>query len=212
MIKGVLFDFWGTLVANGMRSPVKQVLFLLRIRDTFHEFIVKFEDALYTKTFDDQAVAFESVCKAFNVNPHPVLIEKLIGMWNKNKFTAKPYDDTIAYLKTLKEKGIKVGLVCNTDNFSLPFVLDKFEMRELFDEVVLSCDVGALKTNPALYEHALEKLGLQKEEVLIVGDSEQSDMQGATNANIKGVLMDRRNSREYTPKVVTLEELNKFIE
>ena len=165
-----------------------------------------------TKQFPDQETAFIAICKAFDVNPNQIMLDKLIGLWNRNKFTAEPYEDTIAYLTTLKERGIKTALVSNTDNFSVSFVLDKYKLMELFDVIAMSYDVGALKTDPKLYEHALTQLGLQKEEVLIVGDSLESDMAGAQKVGIKGVLMDRRDRRDYSPKVTSLQELDKFLE
>lgn len=212
MIKGMIFDFWGTLVENGVYSPTKQLQEILRSPLPYGEFIVKLEEVFMTKQFPDQETAFIAVCKAFDVNPHHIMLDKLIGLWNNNKFTAKPYDDTIAYLKSLKERGIKTALVSNTDNFSVSFVLDKYKLMELFDVIAMSYDVGALKTNPKLYEHALTQLGLQKEEVLIVGDSLESDMAGAQKVGITGVLMDRRDRREYSPKVTALQELDQFLE
>ena len=41
MVKAILFDFWGTLVENGVRSPVKQVKWILMLKDMdFSEYII----------------------------------------------------------------------------------------------------------------------------------------------------------------------------
>ena len=44
--------------------------------------------------------------------------------------------------------------------------------------------MGAQKPNPKIYEEALRLNGCQPEEVLMIGDSWTSDIQGAINAGI----------------------------
>jgi len=161
MVKGVFFDFWGTLVENGTYSPLRQSFSILRVRMHFGSFAEKFENVLMIKEYEDQKEAFTEVCKAFNVDPKPIIIEKLIGVWNKNRLLATVYPDTIGALKALKEKGLKIGLVSNASANSVETVLDKFEMKELFDGIFLSYKEGKLKTS-GLFEHALKKLKLKK--------------------------------------------------
>ena len=146
-IKAIFFDFWGTLVENGIRSPVKQVKWMLRLTDTeFSDYIVKFEEVFMTKKFDDLKQGFGEVAKAFKIDAPDYVIEKLIGMWNKNSILAKPYDETISVLEELK-KDYKIVLISNTDNSSVNSVLEKFDMKKYFDEISLSCDTGLLKSN-----------------------------------------------------------------
>ena len=40
----------------------------------------------------------------------------------------------------------------------------------------------------------------------MIGDSLQSDIQGVEKAGIKGMLVDRNNKREYSPKIESLEK------
>ena len=57
-------------------------------------------------------------------------------------------------------------------------------LRDCFQHIVLSEEVGAQKPNPKIYEEALRLNGCQPEEVLMIGDSWTSDIQGAINAGI----------------------------
>jgi HAD superfamily hydrolase (TIGR01549 family) len=206
-IKAILFDFWGTLVENGVRSPSKEVKFILRLRDMdFSEFIIKFEEAFMTKKFPSLKEGFEEVLNTFNLRVPDFVVEKLIGMWNKNTILAMPYDEIEGALASLK-KDYKLVLVSNTDQFSINSVLEKYELKQYFDEIFMSCDTGLLKSNPAMFEQILTKLKLKKTEVVMVGDSLESDMKAAENAGIKSILVDRRNSREYETKISTLSEL-----
>ena len=62
--------------------------------------------------------------------------------------------------------------------------VEKSGLRDCFRHIVLSEEVGAQKPNPKIYEEALRLNGCQPEEVLMIGDSWTSDIQGAINAGI----------------------------
>lgn len=57
-------------------------------------------------------------------------------------------------------------------------------LEDCFQHVVLSEEVGAQKPNPRIYEEALRLAGCQADEVLMIGDSWTSDIQGAIRAGI----------------------------
>ncbi len=211
MVKGVFFDFWGTLVENGTYSPLKQSYSILRLRIPFGEFAEKFERALMTKSYEDQATAFVEVCKTFNVNPIPIVIEQLIGVWNKNRLLSKIYPDTIDTLKALKEKKIKIALISNAPNNNVEPVLERYGIKDLFDGIFISYEQGKLKTE-GLFEAALKKLKLKKGDVISVGDSIETDIKGAEAAGIKAYLLDRRGKREFANKIQSLTELIKMVE
>lgn len=211
MVKAVLFDFWGTLIENGTYSPLKQSYRILRVRVPFSQFVEQFERVVMTNQFEDQAQAFEEACKSFNVNPLPIIIDRLIGVWNKNRLLAKVYPDTVDTLKALKEKGVKIAIVSNALQHSVEQVLERFQLTELFDGVFVSHAEGKLKTD-GLFVVALEKLGLSASEVISVGDSIETDIRGAEMAGIAGYLIDRRNSREFERKIVSLKEILDLVE
>ncbi|MFH1641652.1 MAG: HAD family hydrolase [Nanoarchaeota archaeon] len=210
MLKAILFDFWGTIIENGVYpSPVKQVRFLLDIDIPFPDYIHKFEEALMLKEYENLNDAFTEVCNAFKIEPTPDKMEKVVGMWNKNKFFAKPYPDTKNTLEKLKEK-YKLILVSNTDCFSVKEVLEKYGLTEFFDGIFLSYEIGKLKTHPDFFKEVLKKTKLKPTEVIMVGDSLQSDMMPAEQAGIRSVLVDRRGRREYKEKIKYLSEISKF--
>ncbi len=213
MTKVIIFDFWGTLIENGVRpSPSKQVRFFLRERRPFSEFITIFEEAFMTKKFESLREGFEAVVTAFDKRIPEFVYDKLVGMWNKFSILSHPYDETIEALEDLK-KDYKLVLLSNTDNFSLQQVMDKFDLRKYFDKVYLSCDTGLLKSHKESYELVLKDLKLKPKDALMVGDSPQSDIVSAKNAGVPAVLIDRRGwcEDEEMPKVANLNELRAFI-
>jgi FMN phosphatase YigB (HAD superfamily) len=211
MVKGVFFDFWGTLVENGTYSPLKQSYSILRVRMPFGQFAEQFEKVLMTKSYEDQTTAFVEVCKAFNVNPIPIVIEKLIGVWNKNRLLAKIYPDTVDTLKALKEKKIKLALISNAQNNNVEPVLERFGIQDLFDGIFISYNEGKLKTD-GLFEVAMKKLKLKKGDVISIGDSIETDIKGAEAVGIKAYLLDRKGRREFANKIQSLTEILKLVE
>ena len=58
--------------------------------------------------------------------------------------------------------------------------LDQFPvLREQSEAVVICEEVGALKPSPEVFEYATEQAGVEANEVLYVGDSYRSDVEGA---------------------------------
>lgn len=164
-----------------------------------------------TKRFDTLTEYFHNVTEEFGTNPPDFVYENLVGMWNKNTILCKPFPETIEVLEELK-KDYKLVLISNTDCLSVPQLLDKFDLRKYFDEIVLSCDIGSLKTDKKIFEKPIKKLKLKKKEVVMVGDSIPTDIEGAKNAGIKSILVDRRGTREFEGKISDLTELKKKIE
>lgn len=210
MVKAILFDFWGTLVEQGIWSPVKQVKEILQLELSFSDYILRMEHAFMTREFPSLKEAFEALGQEFEIELEPEKIEELIGLWNKAWMLAKPYPETEESLKELREE-YKIILISNTDNFSLPQVLEKFQLKELFDQIFLSYQLGAIKTDKIFLKTVLSQLNLEPQDCLLVGDSLQSDIMPAKEAGLQAVLIDRKNSRDFHPKIKSLKDLKKLL-
>ena len=75
---------------------------------------------------------------------------------------------------------------------------DKSGLRDCFAHIVLSEEVGCQKPNPRIFEEALCMNGLQAEDVVMIGDSWNSDIQGAINAGIDQIWI--RKSKDPLPE------------
>ena len=210
MVKAIIFDFWGTLVENGVWSPIKQVQQILSINLPFSEYVSRMEQAMMTKKFNSLKEAFEAVCIEFNVSCSEEKMEQLIGMWNKSWMLAKPYEEVQEELKNLQAE-YKLILVSNTDSFSINQVLDKFQLRNYFEHIFLSCDVGLIKTDVKFLNQVLKGTKLNADDCLLVGDSILSDMEAAKEAGIKGILIDRKQRQHFHPKIRNLKELQSIL-
>ncbi|HLC81738.1 MAG TPA: HAD family hydrolase [Candidatus Nanoarchaeia archaeon] len=206
MVKAILFDFWGTLVETGEWSPLKQIRVILDLRLPWPEFINKLEKVMMTKPFNSLQEMFEAVHHEFNLEVDHYNIEKLIGMWNKSWMLAKPYLETIDVLTAL-QKNYTLVLISNTDNISLPHVLEKYGLKKYFQKMFLSFELGLIKTDRPFLELVLKQLRLNPKDCLVVGDSLESDIAAAEQAEIKAILVDRKGTRSYGHKIKNLNEL-----
>ncbi len=212
-VKAIIFDCWGTLVEQGVRSPLKQAKYLMGLQMPFTEYVNRMERAMMTREFPSLGDAFRAVCEEFQV-PFPKerreeLVGELVGMWNKSWMLAAPYDDAMQTLERLR--GHTLILVSNTDCFSIERVLEKFKLKEFFSHHFFSYKLGSLKTDPEFLAQVLRETGFAPGECLLAGDSIQSDVLPAKAAGIKAVLIDRRNTREFSPKISSLQELEKHL-
>ena len=75
---------------------------------------------------------------------------------------------------------------------------DKSGLRDYFAHIVLSEEVGCQKPNPRIFEEALHLNRLSANEVVMIGDSWSSDIQGAINAGIDQIWI--RKSKDSLPE------------
>jgi putative hydrolase of the HAD superfamily len=88
---------------------------------------------------------------------------------------------THALLDTLRGRGLKVGLVSNAfdPGWLLHRDLAEMGLEERLDFSVFSSEIGKRKPHPAIFERALDALGVAPEAAVFVGDRLYEDVRGA---------------------------------
>ncbi|WP_332694775.1 HAD family hydrolase [Halalkalibacter lacteus] len=85
------------------------------------------------------------------------------------------------------------------------------ELVPYFDQIVISGAFGKGKPDPTIFEHALEKMSLSKDEAIMVGDNLMTDILGASRIGMKSVWINRHDKErnEVVPdfEITHLEEL-----
>jgi putative hydrolase of the HAD superfamily len=86
-----------------------------------------------------------------------------------------------ALLDTLRERGLKLGLVSNA--FDPPGLLhqdlEQLGVADRLDVALFSSEVGRRKPDPAIFEQALAALDVAPARALFVGDTLATDVAGA---------------------------------
>jgi HAD superfamily hydrolase (TIGR01509 family) len=88
---------------------------------------------------------------------------------------------THALLEALRDRGLKVGLVSNALDppHLLHRDLQQMGVAQRLDVAVFSSEIGWRKPHPAIFERALEALGVEPAATLFVGDTLATDVAGA---------------------------------
>jgi putative hydrolase of the HAD superfamily len=102
------------------------------------------------------------------------------------------YPEVPETLSLLKERGMILGVISNFDS-RLVRVLNGLGAGSSFEEIFVSSRVGYAKPDARIFHAALNRHGLKPENAIHVGDSEPNDLRGASNAGLRGVLIDRSN-------------------
>ncbi len=103
------------------------------------------------------------------------------------------YDDVLDNLKSLRHRGFLVGVVSNVPMNSDQLIKD-LELSSCVDFAVTSQEVGVEKPRRGIFNEALRRAnGTPPAKALMVGDQLESDIDGALNAGINPVLLDRNN-------------------
>jgi HAD superfamily hydrolase (TIGR01509 family) len=83
-------------------------------------------------------------------------------------------DSILPVLDGLKTLGVRLVVLSNTCASHFEFVRRRFDCLGYFDDFVLSCEVGAIKPEPAIYEAALERIACAPSECFYTDDVERN--------------------------------------
>lgn len=113
--------------------------------------------------------------------------ERAFGLFKEhydrhNQDKTKPYEGVLEIMASLKEKGVKMAIVSNKVGSAVDMLYDKF-FKDYADFAVGDMPGFRRKPAPDSCDYAIKKLGIDKREVVYVGDSEV-DLATAKNAGL----------------------------
>jgi len=211
LIKAVLFDFWDTLIYEDQAEDQK----LKRIRVKGLTQVLA--DAGFSVSSKDVAQAMEAVDvesdqvreetgREFDPKSQVQMMMEKLGIPKSNKrlsqnlwrvythsilsIRLKVRDDTEPILRSLKERGYKIGLICNigrTLGAVIREILQEFGLLQYFDVLMFSDECGFRKPRPQIFLEAVSKMGVRPSEAVHIGDRPDLDVLGAKGAGLKAI-------------------------
>ncbi len=83
-------------------------------------------------------------------------------------------------LDAIQKMGLKIGLISNVNSRrQVPANLEEYGIRHYFDPVVLSCEYGRRKPDPAIFHYAARLANVPTSECAYIGDRIARDIEGA---------------------------------
>ncbi len=98
------------------------------------------------------------------------------------------YEDALPTLAELRGRGLKLGLISNTNRDLAAFVRH-FELD--VDAWISSGSHGKVKPSPTIFRAVLELLEVEPAEAAMIGDSPSDDVEGARALGLQAFLLDR---------------------
>lgn len=118
----------------------------------------------------------------------------------------RPFPEVRNTLKRLHAEGFRL---CVISNLAAPYVAAmELLPRHLFETEVMSCEVGSIKPEAAIYNEAARRMGVEVEAMLMVGDRIDNDVAGALAAGIgQAVWLNRDGQPTKATAIRTLDDL-----
>lgn len=206
--KAAFFDAAGTLI-----KPAR------RVGETYAAIAAKYgQAATPAELFERFRICFDGAPPLAFPGAMPAEIESLERQWWKRLVTrvfepwgefarfdeyfdelfayfAQPeawrlYPEALETLAALKQRGLVLAVISNFDS-RLVRILEGLNVGASFAHIFVSSVVGHAKPQPEIFAIALARFGLAPEQAVHIGDSENNDLQGASNAGLRALLVDR---------------------
>lgn len=127
----------------------------------------------------------------------------------------RPFSDVEPALDRLAGKSL--GVLTNGASDLQRSKLQACGLEGRFVTVLISAELGIGKPDPRIFELALEEVGAQRDECVMVGDSLQRDIEGASKVGIPSLWLNRSaavpaDSKHAASRIQTLEDLPAMLE
>ncbi|OLD03789.1 MAG: hypothetical protein AUJ07_05520 [Crenarchaeota archaeon 13_1_40CM_3_53_5] len=138
--------------------------------------------------------------RALRRDPDERLVQRAVVVVARHRgANAVAFKDAKPVVESLTKRDVKLGIISNISSHEVALqILKHVRLQGYFDRVVTSALVGVRKPDPGIFRYALFQLGLNPEQAVHVGDSEQMDVCGAKAIGLKTILVSRRGSKPAT--------------
>lgn len=181
MVRGLVFDLYGTLVTRGAGPRAyHELIRKLPLRKWWRAQRAALTEPIPTVTEFAARFGLDSETKAAR-------LEELV---REGIADVELYADSIPTLEQARARGLELALL---SNLAAPYKRPVYELGldAHFDELVFSCDVGMAKPSRAIYRHTSARLGIPPAQLVMIGDTRRDDVRGARRAGLRALHIDR---------------------
>jgi putative hydrolase of the HAD superfamily len=118
------------------------------------------------------------------------------------------YEDVSPAIRRLKDNGLRLGIASNFDARLIEIVNAKPALAAC-EQVFISSQVGFVKPDPRFFATVSSQLEVPPSQILLVGDDELADVQGARAAGWQTLWLNRRATAQDDRAIATLEALTR---
>ncbi len=167
MIKGIIFDFDGTLFDSMSIWKTAGTDYLASLGLFAEENLSKklkamslLQSAEYLKESYALSLTVEQIMDGVNKTVEDFYLRR-----------AMPKENVMAVLSALQKKGIKMCIATATDRYQVEAALRRCDMLRYFDAIFTCTEVGHGKDEPYIFELAHSSMGTDKAETAVFEDA-----------------------------------------
>jgi putative hydrolase of the HAD superfamily len=173
MIKAIIFDCFGVIITDGLEAVIQQLDKTVPEARAFISETIK----LNNSGVIDPSESNQRIAQFLGIP-----VEK----WTSMVYVGEVRNtDMLDWIKVLR-KTYKTALLSNVGRGSLYKRFSSEELEQLFDEVVVSGEVGITKPNPDIYLLTAKRLKVSPSSCIFL-DDRQTYVQAAVDTGMKGV-------------------------
>jgi putative hydrolase of the HAD superfamily len=118
----------------------------------------------------------------------------------------KLFPGTIELLYNLKNKGYKLYIITNGFREVQHAKLKNCNLVDYFDRIFISEEIKTTKPNRQIFEHALKSSNASKKKSIMIGDSWETDIEGAMNFGMDQVMFLNQGIHPIPQSVILLRQ------
>lgn len=166
-VKVIIFDLGNTLIRFDHNISAKKLANLFHIDSEKVRSL--FFDSEITRDFEKGLISpkvfYSRVIGLLNIK---IPFKDFVSIWSDIFWEDKESCDIARQLK----RRYKLFLLSNINRLHFDYVEKKFDIIKIFDEIILSFAVGAIKPERLIFEDAVRRAGGDKAAVLYIDDRE----------------------------------------
>lgn len=156
---------------------------------------------------DARRERFRRLCGALGVAADEQVVNMAAAAYRNAYIAARRAMAGAAVLLPLVKARARVGIVSNNLLEEQQEKLRQCALDPFVDALVVSEEVGISKPDPGIFRVALERLGCDAGETVMVGDSWPADVLGARAAGIRAIWFNRHGAAAPEPGVAEIRAL-----
>ena len=179
----VVFDFGGVLIDWDPRHLYRR---LFDDPDEMEAFLEEVELAEWNTRQDAGGSWAEAIEQLAAQHPERrELIEAFHRRWPET--LAGEIPDTVAVLAELRDAGVRLLALSNWSAETFPVARERFPFLAWFEGIVISGEVGVTKPDPRIFEHLLERFGIEASDAVFV-DDQAANVEAAARLGFNAIL------------------------
>lgn len=157
---------------------------------------------------------FDDTLKSFQIDAPEIAHQLAEGYVSISPQQTNIFPNTHETLEELKKDGKTLHIITNGFKEVQFIKLENCGLRDYFDVIICSEDVGKNKPAPEIFKHTMQLANAKPEESVMIGDDLKVDVQGAERVGMTGVLFDPHrhyNERAHEWRIYDLNRLPEII-